>query len=130
VRPKRFLCPWNILRKSHLSFIEINSLQMDQNELPLDPCHVRVPSGASKMISVHMVRLAQTMHLPCVVITTISKQTHIIHQVRLRRFPCMWYIRCKTVHLSFTEINTFSKWTQISFHLTHITEEFDRVHPK
>jgi hypothetical protein len=36
----------------------------------------------------------------------------------------------QTVHLSFVEINTLSKQTQISFHLTHITEEFDRVHPK
>jgi hypothetical protein len=36
----------------------------------------------------------------------------------------------QTVHLSFTEINTFSKQTQMSFHMTHITEEFDRVHPK
>jgi hypothetical protein len=36
----------------------------------------------------------------------------------------------QTVHLSFTEINTFSKRTQMSFHLTHITEEFDRVRPK
>jgi hypothetical protein len=92
---KRFLCPWNVLRKSHLSFIEINSLQMEQNELPLDPSHIWVPSSASKMISVPMVRLAQTMHLPCVDITTISKQTHIIHQVRPRRFPCMWHIRRK-----------------------------------
>jgi hypothetical protein len=34
----------------------------------------------------------------------------------------------QTVHLSFAEINTFSKQTQMSFHLTHVTEEFDQVH--
>jgi hypothetical protein len=50
---------------------------MDRNELPLDPCHVGVPLGAFEMISEPMVRLAQTMHLSCVEINTISKRTHI-----------------------------------------------------
>jgi hypothetical protein len=27
----------------------------------------------------------------------------------------------QTVHLSCVEINTISKWTEMSFHLTHIT---------
>ena len=30
-------------------------LQMDRNELPLEPCNLAVPSGASKMISEPMV---------------------------------------------------------------------------
>jgi hypothetical protein len=76
-----------------------------------------------------MVRLAQTMHLPCVVITTISKQTHIPSGAP-KKISLHVVHSAQTVHLSFAEINTFSKWTQISFHLTHITEEFDRVHPK
>ena len=50
-------------------------LQMDQNELPLDPRHLGVLSGASKMISEPMVRLLQTVHLSCVYISTISKRT-------------------------------------------------------
>jgi hypothetical protein len=45
----------------YLSIIKINSLQIDQNELPLDPCHVGVPSGASKMINEPMVCLRK----PC-----------------------------------------------------------------
>jgi len=58
---------------------------MDQNELPLDPRHVGVPSGVPKMIYEPMVRSMQTMHLSCV------------------------------------EINTVYKWTDTSFHLTHVT---------
>jgi len=38
---------------------------MDRKELPLEPRHLVVPSGASKTISKPMVRLAQTMHLSC-----------------------------------------------------------------
>ena len=36
---------------------------MDQNELPLDPRNIGVPSGASNRISEPMVRLAPTVHL-------------------------------------------------------------------
>jgi hypothetical protein len=32
---------------------------MDRNELPLEPCHLGVPSGVSKMITEPMVRLRQ-----------------------------------------------------------------------
>jgi hypothetical protein len=64
---------------------------MDENELPLDPRHVGVPLGVSKMISQPMVRSARTMHLSCAEISTISKQT------------------------------------KMTFHLTHITYEFDWV---
>jgi hypothetical protein len=34
------------------------------------------------------------------------------------------------VHLSCAEINTISKQTETSFHLTHITYEFEQVCPK
>jgi hypothetical protein len=47
-------------------------LQMDRNEIPQDPCHLLVPSGVSKMIPKHAVRSAQTVHLSCVKISTIS----------------------------------------------------------
>jgi hypothetical protein len=39
---------------------------MDQNMLLLEPRHLGVLSGASKMISLHMVHLAQIVHLSCV----------------------------------------------------------------
>jgi hypothetical protein len=48
---------------------------MDQNEIPDDACNLVVPSAASKMISNHMVRSTQTVHLSCVKFSTISKQT-------------------------------------------------------
>jgi hypothetical protein len=50
-------------------------LQMDRHEITYDPHHLEVPSGASKMISEPMVCLAQTVHLPCDKIATISKWT-------------------------------------------------------
>jgi hypothetical protein len=50
-------------------------LQMDQTEIPHDPCHLGVPSGASKVVSAAVVRLAQTVHLSFVKIGTISGQT-------------------------------------------------------
>ena len=37
--------------------------KMDRNELPLEPRHLGVPSGATKRISKSMVRLAPTVHL-------------------------------------------------------------------
>jgi hypothetical protein len=46
----------------HLSCVKISRLQMDRNELPLEPRHLGVPSGASKMIYEPMVCLAQTVH--------------------------------------------------------------------
>jgi hypothetical protein len=50
-------------------------LQMDRNELLFEPRNLGVPSGASKMISEPMVRLAQTVHLSCTNTNTISKWT-------------------------------------------------------
>jgi hypothetical protein len=47
-------------------------LQMDQNDVPHDPRHLGVPFGASKMISEAVVHSAQTLHLSCVKISTIS----------------------------------------------------------
>jgi hypothetical protein len=54
---------------------EYHYVQTDQNELPLEPLHLWVPSGESKMILKHMVCLAQTMHLSCTNTNTISKRT-------------------------------------------------------
>jgi hypothetical protein len=69
----------------HQSFVENDSLQTDRIELLLKPHHVGVQSGASKLISEPMLRLAQTVHLSCF------------------------------------EINIISKWTEVTFHLMHIT---------
>jgi hypothetical protein len=58
---------------------------MEQNELSLDTRHLGVPSGVSTMISMPVEHSAQTVHLSC------------------------------------AEINTISKRTEMSFHLTHVT---------
>jgi hypothetical protein len=50
-------------------------IQMDWNEIPHYQCHIGDPSGASKTISDPMLRSVQTVHLSCVKISTISKQT-------------------------------------------------------
>jgi hypothetical protein len=47
---------------------------MDQNEILHDPCHLGVPSGASKMIYKPLVHSAQTTHLSCVTLSTISNE--------------------------------------------------------
>jgi hypothetical protein len=36
----------------------------------------------------------------------------------------------QTVHLSWTDANTISKWIETRFHMTHVTEEFHRVRLK
>jgi hypothetical protein len=76
VRPKRFLsvgtfssnCAPILHRHKHC-------LQTKRSEIPHDPCHLGVLSGASKMIFEPMVHSMQTMHLSCVKISTISKRT-------------------------------------------------------
>jgi hypothetical protein len=87
-----------------------------------------------------MVRLAQTVHLSCVKVRTISKQiessfhlSHITkeyHCVRPKWFLGLSYILAQTVHLSCTNTNTICKWTETRFHMAHITKEFHRVCPK
>jgi hypothetical protein len=54
---------------------DLHYLQRDQNELPLEPHHLGVPSGASKTIPKPMVHLVQIVHLSCTVTNTISKWT-------------------------------------------------------
>jgi hypothetical protein len=50
-------------------------LQTDSNKFPLQPRHLGVSSGVSKMISEPMVRSAQTVHLYCTDTNTVSKRT-------------------------------------------------------
>ena len=106
MRPKRFLGLWYVQCKSFTNLASrLHSLQMDQNELPLDACHLVLPSGASKTISEPMVRLKQTVHLSCIDTYTVSEwtktrfhMTHIteeFHRVRPKRFLSLWYVWCK-----------------------------------
>jgi hypothetical protein len=76
VRPKRFMCLCYIWRKACTYLALTITLSLDgPNEIPHGPRHLGVPSGASKIISEPVVRSAQTVHLSCVKISTISKWT-------------------------------------------------------
>jgi hypothetical protein len=64
VHPKWFLSLWDIQCKSCTYLALRLALSSNiQKRLPLEPCHLRVPSGVSKMISKLMVCSAQTVHL-------------------------------------------------------------------
>jgi hypothetical protein len=81
-------------------------LQIDQNDIPHDPRHLGVLSGASKMISEAVVHSTQTMLLSCIKISTIFEQsessfhlslvTEEYHRVCLKLLLSLWYVRCKS----------------------------------
>jgi hypothetical protein len=65
---------------------------MEWNELPLDPRHLWVLSGASKMIFKPMVYSAQFVQLSCAEINTISKHIeaifHLIYATKEYHLVC------------------------------------------
>jgi hypothetical protein len=106
-------------------------LQMDWNELSLEPRLIGVPSGAIKMISEPMVRLAQTMHLSCTDTNTVSKQekSEISQDQRHLGVPSvaskMVFVpmacTTQTMHLSCVKISSISERIETSFHLSLVT---------
>jgi hypothetical protein len=123
-----------------LSCIDTNIVsKQTRNEIPHDPPHLGVPSGASKMISEPMVRSAQNMHLlasrlalspnlPNQASTWASSPRstsgasktiyeHMVHSAQ-------------TVLLSCTDTNIVCKHTKMRLHITHVTYGFHRVCPK
>jgi hypothetical protein len=60
----------------HLSWVKIYTISI-LTMLSLKPCHLEVPSGASKTIAEPMVRLAQIVHLSCNDTNTESKQKEV-----------------------------------------------------
>jgi hypothetical protein len=114
-------------------------LQMERNNIPHDPRHHGVPSGASKMISEVVVRLGQTVHLSCVKISIISKwmdEASTWASSPRSTIGCVqndfwaYGLLAQTIHLSCTNTNNISKWTKTRFHMTHVILEFHRVHRK
>ena len=78
VRLKWFLSLWcTYLQTDRAPILHRNQkyLQMDRSKILYDTRHLVVPSGASKLISEHMKRSMQTVHLSCIQFSTISKQT-------------------------------------------------------
>ena len=100
---------------------------MYRNELPLEPRHLVVPSGASKTISESMVRLVQTMHRRLHYLQTETREIphDPCHQgapsgaCKMISEPMVHLVQ--TVHLSCVKITTISKQTEVSFHLRLIT---------
>jgi hypothetical protein len=82
---------------------ELHYLQTNRRELPLEPRHLGVPSGAPKMIYMPMVCSVETMHLSCTNTNTVSKRTkthtaHVtyrFHWVRPKLFISLWYVYFK-----------------------------------
>jgi hypothetical protein len=118
---------------------DLHYLRTDWIELPLEPHQLGVPSCASKMISVPVVRSAQTMQLSCVKNSAISNE---LSQASTWASSPRSNIGCvqnhfwaygmfsTNLHLSCTDTNTISKWTKTRFHMTHVTLEFHWVRPK
>jgi hypothetical protein len=81
------------------------------------------------MISEPMVRQAQTMHLSCVMISSIPERTELslephhlgvplgVSKMIFEPMVCL----AQTVHLSCTDTQTVSKEKEVRFHMTHIT---------
>ena len=82
VRSKRYMSLWYVWRKTctYLA-LTLTPSPNGPNEIPDDPCHLGVPTDASKMVSEPMVRSAQTVHRSCVKISTISKWTKMSFQL-------------------------------------------------
>jgi hypothetical protein len=109
---------------------ESHYLQMDRNELPLEPHHQVVPSGASKMTFELMVRLAQTYLAPTLTLSLNTPKRDSSWSTSPRSsIGCVQndfkpIVRSvQTVQLSCVKINTISKWTKSSFQLSTITNK-------
>ena len=82
VRPKRHLRLWYVWRIpcTYLA-LTLTTSPNGPNEIPHDPRHLGLPSGASKVIFEPWVRSLQTVHLSSVKISTISKRTKTSFQL-------------------------------------------------
>ena len=87
----------------HLTYVMVSTFsKQTENELPLEPHHLGLPSGAPETISEPMVRSTQTMHLSCVKISTVSKQAEnelppephhlVVPSGASKKFVSLWYI--------------------------------------
>jgi hypothetical protein len=78
---------------------------MDRTTLVLKPCHLGVPSSASKTISMPIVCSVQTVLVSCTDTNSICKQTkmgfhmtHVtykFHRVHPKLFMSLWYVQGK-----------------------------------
>jgi hypothetical protein len=102
---------------------------MQRREIPHDPRHLGVHSGAPRMIYEPMVRLTQTVHLSWAKISAISKWAEFSLESRklvvssgASKMTSKPMVRlAQTMHLSSTDTNTVSKWKEERFHMIHVT---------
>jgi hypothetical protein len=126
VLPKWFLSRWYVWRKL-CTYLEPT--------LTLSWSGKKQYSTSPTSPKVHSM---QTMHLSCIKISTIAKQTELslepLHlrvplgvsntiSERIVRLP-------QTVHLPYTNTNTEFKRKEVWFYVTHIPYEFHQVRPK
>jgi hypothetical protein len=107
---------------------------MDKNELPVEPRQLGVPSGLSKMISEPKVLLAQTVHQSCIQ-TDLNEVPHDPRHVGVpsgasKMISEPMVSSAHTVHLPCVKFSTISKWSEMSFQLSHVTLEYHQVCPK
>ena len=140
MHPKRYLILWYVLRKlcTYLA-LALAPSPNGPNEIPHDPRHLEVQSGASRTISEPMVRLAQIVHLSCTnANNTLNGPNEIPHDPHHLGVPSgaskmifePMVRSAQTMHLSCVKISTTSRWTKTSFCLSLITYEYYWVHPK
>jgi hypothetical protein len=123
-----------IINRAPILHRDLNYLQTDRNELLLDPCRLGVQLGAFNMISEPVVSLGQTMYLCCVEIKTSPNWPK---QVSTWPTSCRSTIRAPKMSTFdanlapiWVKINTITKQTETSIHLTHVSYEFQQVRPK
>ena len=130
MRPKQFRSRWYVCAKcAAMLHRHLHCLQTERSEIPHDPRHLGVPSGASKMIYEPMVRSTQTVQLSCIKISTVSKWREIPHDQRHLGVPLgaskmiseLMVRSAQTVDLSCVKISTISKQTKMTFHLSLVT---------
>ena len=130
MRPNNFQ-PYGMFDANHAPILRQDEhyLQTDRNELSLEPHHLRVPKGVSKMISEPTVRSTQTVQLSYVKISTISKWGELALEPRHLGVPTGASIAiskpmvrlAQNVHLSCPDTYNVSKWKEVRFHMTHVT---------
>jgi hypothetical protein len=102
----------------HLSYTEIETISKRiENKLPLDPRHLGVQSGASKMISMPMLRRGWH-YLQTVQNELPLDPRHVGVPSGVPKIISMPMVRsAQTVHLSCIGVKTISKQTEMIFHL-------------
>jgi hypothetical protein len=116
-----FLSLWYLQHKPRTYLAPRLALSLNGlKQLPLEPRHLGLLSGASKMISKPVVHSAETMHLYCTDTNTISKRTEMRFHIPThlgvpsgasKTISEPMARSAQTAHLSCIKISTISKQT-------------------